>query len=79
MYNLKTILILIKNLYKIIQINDEPVATIMVYTFFGYKKIRKEGYDLIYGGLGGDEFNAGEYEYFLSFLLIVTKITKITR
>tara|TARA_X000000950_G_scaffold214835_1_gene258512 strand:+ start:36136 stop:37977 length:1842 start_codon:yes stop_codon:yes gene_type:complete len=57
-----------KNLYKIIQINDEPVATATWYThFLATKKIKKEGYDLVYGGLGGDEFNAGEYEYFTFF------------
>ena len=39
----------------------------MYSTFFGYKKIKKEGYDLVYGGLGGDEFNAGGDEYYFLF------------
>ena len=49
----------------------------MVYTFFGYKKNKKEGYDLVYGGLGGDEFNAGEYEYFTFFFADCYKNNKI--
>ena len=57
-----------KNLYKIIEINDEPIATATWYThFLATQKIKKENYEIIYGGLGGDEFNAGEYEYFTFF------------
>ncbi len=57
-----------KTLPKIIEINDEPIATATWYAhFLATEKIRESNYDIIYGGLGGDEFNAGEYEYFTFF------------
>ena len=48
-----------------IEINDEPKYDCTWYThFLATEKIKSKNYNLIYGGLGGDEFNAGEYEYF---------------
>ena len=51
-----------------IEINDEPIVTATWYThFLATERIKSKNYNLIYGGLGGDEFNAGEYEYFTFF------------
>ena len=45
--------------------HDEPVATA---TWLSHYLLCKEssnnGHDVLFGGLGGDELNAGEYEYF---------------
>lgn len=51
-----------------IRAHDEPVATA---TWLSYAVLTKNaaaaGFDSIFGGLGGDELNAGEYEYFPMF------------
>ena len=45
--------------------NDEPVATATWLSHFVLcKAIREAGFRSVFGGLGGDELNAGEYEYF---------------
>jgi asparagine synthase (glutamine-hydrolysing) len=45
--------------------HDEPVATA---TWLSHwlicKAVAEAGFDSLFGGLGGDELNAGEYEYF---------------
>jgi asparagine synthase (glutamine-hydrolysing) len=50
---------------RMIQAHDEPVATA---TWLSHYILCKEsssnGHDALFGGLGGDELNAGEYEYF---------------
>lgn len=50
---------------KMVQAHDEPVATA---TWLSHYLLCKEssvnGHDVLFGGLGGDELNAGEYEYF---------------
>jgi len=50
---------------KLIKIHDEPVATA---TWLSHRKLcesaSNQGFNGIFGGLGGDELNAGEYEYF---------------
>ena len=61
-------------LTQIIAINDEPLATSTWFShFIALEKIKTFGYDLIFGGLGGDEFNAGEYEYFTFFFADILK------
>ena len=46
--------------------HDEPVATA---TWLSHhvlcERAASEGFDVLFGGLGGDELNAGEYEHFL--------------
>jgi asparagine synthase (glutamine-hydrolysing) len=49
----------------VVRIHDEPVATA---TWLSHhiliKDIAARGFGSLFGGLGGDELNAGEYEYF---------------
>jgi asparagine synthase (glutamine-hydrolysing) len=55
-------------LERMIAENDEPVATATWLShFLMCEEIRREGFGSVFGGLGGDELNAGEYEYFLYF------------
>lgn len=55
-------------LNKMIEANDEPVATATwLSNFLMCKEIKKLGFNNLFGGLGGDELNAGEYEYFFYF------------
>ena len=53
---------------KMVAANDEPVATA---TWLSHYKICEElskfGLTDVFGGLGGDELNAGEYEHFYGF------------
>ena len=50
---------------KMLIANDEPVATATWLSHFILsEQISKSGYKSVFGGLGGDELNAGEYEYF---------------
>lgn len=50
---------------KMVRIHDEPVATA---TWLSHQiltqTIADRGFTSLFGGLGGDELNAGEYEYF---------------
>lgn len=50
---------------KIVREHDEPVATA---TWLSHDVVAehtaKQGFTALFGGLGGDELNAGEYEYF---------------
>ena len=50
---------------RLIALHDEPVATA---TWLSHMRLSQEaagqGFDALFGGLGGDELNAGEYEYF---------------
>ncbi len=51
---------------RIIEANDEPVATVTWLSHFLLcEEAAKHGFRSLFGGLGGDELNAGEYEYFL--------------
>jgi len=53
---------------RMIEAHDEPVATatwLSHYLLCG--DVRAEGFGALFGGLGGDELNAGEYEYFMLF------------
>ena len=57
-----------KYVEKIVLINNEPVATATWLSHYLLSEhLSKKGYEIVYGGLGGDEFNAGEYEYFPMF------------
>lgn len=50
---------------RMVTAHDEPVATATWLShFIVCEAISKGGYDAVFGGLGGDELNAGEYEYF---------------
>ena len=50
---------------KMIRAHDEPVATATWLSHFILcEQARELGYGAVFGGLGGDELNAGEYEYF---------------
>ena len=46
--------------------HGEPVATATWLShFLVCESVARAGYDSLFGGLGGDELNAGEYEYFI--------------
>lgn len=48
-----------------VEAHDEPVATATWLSHYLLcNAVRLAGFDTIFGGLGGDELNAGEYEYF---------------
>jgi asparagine synthase (glutamine-hydrolysing) len=49
-----------------VRAHDEPVATATWLSHFLLcQEVAKQGFDTLFGGLGGDELNAGEYEYFI--------------
>ena len=53
-------------LKRMIAIHNEPVATATWLSHFVLcNEVSKRGFTSLFGGLGGDELNAGEYEYFL--------------
>ena len=50
---------------KMIEAHDEPVATATWLSHYLLcEDASRKGFDGLFGGLGGDELNAGEYEYF---------------
>jgi asparagine synthase (glutamine-hydrolysing) len=50
---------------KMVAAHDEPVATATWLSHYLLcDAVRQSGFDTLFGGLGGDELNAGEYEYF---------------
>lgn len=50
---------------KMIRVNDEPVATATWLSHFILcQQVAQDGFKSLFGGLGGDELNAGEYEYY---------------
>jgi asparagine synthase (glutamine-hydrolysing) len=50
---------------RMVAAHDEPVATATWLSHFLLcEAVRQAGFDALFGGLGGDELNAGEYEYF---------------
>ena len=50
---------------RMVQVHDEPVATATWLSHFVLcEQAEAEGFTNLFGGLGGDELNAGEYEYF---------------
>ncbi len=53
---------------KLVQIHEEPVVTATWLSHFLLSgRIGEHGIQSLFGGLGGDELNAGEYEYFWYF------------
>ena len=51
---------------EMVAIHNEPVATATWLSHFSLcGDVAKRGFQELFGGLGGDELNAGEYEYFL--------------
>ena len=53
---------------KLIEANDEPVATATWLSHYLLcEQVQRAGFGTLFGGLGGDELNAGEYEYFFYF------------
>ena len=51
---------------RMIEVHDEPVATATWLSHFLLcKEAAEQGFGGLFGGLGGDELNAGEYEHFL--------------
>ena len=50
---------------RMVAVHDEPVATATWLSHFVLaEKAARDGCGALFGGLGGDELNAGEYEYF---------------
>jgi asparagine synthase (glutamine-hydrolysing) len=50
---------------RMIEAHDEPVATATWLSHYLLcERVAQDGFDTLYGGLGGDELNAGEYEHF---------------
>ncbi|MGR0185161.1 asparagine synthetase B family protein [Azospirillum aestuarii] len=56
---------LLNTIRDMVRVHDEPVVTA---TWLSHHlltaEVARQGYDALFGGLGGDELNAGEYEYF---------------
>lgn len=56
---------IIATIREMVRIHDEPVATA---TWLSHHRlagqVAADGHGALFGGLGGDELNAGEYEYF---------------
>lgn len=51
---------------RMIEVHDEPVATATWLSHFLLcEQAASEGFGSLFGGMGGDELNAGEYEHFL--------------
>jgi asparagine synthase (glutamine-hydrolysing) len=51
---------------RMVSAHDEPVATATWLSHFLLcERVRDDGFSSLFGGLGGDELNAGEYEYFV--------------
>jgi asparagine synthase (glutamine-hydrolysing) len=51
---------------KMVQAHDEPVATATWLSHYVLcQAVQAHGFGSLFGGLGGDELNAGEYEYYL--------------
>lgn len=68
---------LIENIRNLVRIHNEPVATATWLSHFLLSKdIKLNGFDSLFGGLGGDELNAGEYEYFPVFFADLLKQKK---
>lgn len=55
-------------LEEMVRIHDEPVATATWLShFLMTRDLGARGYDAVFGGLGGDELHAGEFEHFFFF------------
>ncbi len=57
---------LMNTVREMVRVHEEPVATATWLSHFLLcKTVRDSGFETLFGGLGGDELNAGEYEYFI--------------
>jgi asparagine synthase (glutamine-hydrolysing) len=53
---------------EMVAVHDEPVATATwLAHYLMCREVKRAGFGALFGGLGGDELNAGEYEHFLYF------------
>lgn len=53
---------------KMVEAHDEPVATATWLShYLVCQDVKQSGFQTMFGGLGGDELNAGEYEYYFYF------------
>jgi len=51
---------------RMVEVHDEPVATATWLSHFVLtRQVTADRFGALFGGLGGDELNAGEYEYFI--------------
>jgi asparagine synthase (glutamine-hydrolysing) len=51
---------------RMLEAHDEPVATATWLSHFVLcESVARSGFQILFGGLGGDELNAGEYEHFI--------------
>jgi asparagine synthase (glutamine-hydrolysing) len=51
---------------RMVDLHDEPVATATWLSHYLLcRRVEADGFGALFGGLGGDELNAGEYEYFI--------------
>lgn len=51
---------------EMVRVHDEPVATATWLSHYVLcQEVQARGFGSLFGGLGGDELNAGEYEYYL--------------
>ncbi len=56
------------DLGKILKLSNEPLATItQMLHYYLAREVRAQGFDSLFGGLGGDEANCGEIEEYLFF------------
>jgi asparagine synthase (glutamine-hydrolysing) len=56
----------IDTIRRMVEVHDEPVATATWLSHFILtRQVGADGFGALFGGLGGDELNAGEYEYFV--------------
>lgn len=57
---------LVATVSEMVRAHDEPVATATWLSHYLIaRQLGAQGNDVVFGGLGGDELNAGEYEYFV--------------
>lgn len=53
---------------EMVAVHDEPAATATWLSHYVMcREVARQGFGSLFGGLGGDELNAGEYEHFLYF------------
>lgn len=65
---------------QMIAIHDEPVVTATWLShYLLVQEVAKAGYKTLWGGLGGDELNAGEYEYFPYYFADLVKAGQKTK
>ncbi|MBL4655576.1 MAG: asparagine synthase [Bacteroidia bacterium] len=63
---------------QMIEVHDEPIATATWLSHFILcKEVSNQGFKALFGGLGGDELNAGEYEYFSCYFSDLKKSQNI--